>query len=170
MLRWLVLGVISLSLLNLGHCQEEYPFVPRVEDLPPLEDVFTTYRLPNATQPNSYDITLRTRVHDGDFAFSGNVRIDIRIEEATNSITLHHRELTIQEVRLWSGANNASVPVLSHSYNATFEFFTVSVQQTLSVGQTFILDVDYNGTLRTDEAGFYRSSYLADDGTRRLDY
>lgn len=168
MLRSLLLGIFSLALVTLGHCQEDYPFVARVEDLPPLEDVYTTFRLPNATLPNSYDVTLRTRIHDGDFAFSGNVKVNISIVEPTNRITLHHRYLTVQEVRLWSGANNSSVPVLSFSYNSTFEFFSVAVQETLAPGETFILDVDYNGTLRSDEAGFYRSSYLADNGTRRF--
>lgn len=165
MLRSLLVGITYLALINLGHSQEETSFVPRVEDLPPLEDVFTTYRLPNTTLPNSYDVTLRTWVHAENFQFNGSVRINISIEESTNSITLHHRYLTIRDVRLWSGETR--IPILSYSYNATFEFFTVFVDETLALGETYILDIDYSGTLRTDDAGFYRSSYIADDGTRR---
>lgn len=164
MLRSLLLGTICLALICLG-CAQEYPHIRRVEDLPPLEDVFTTYRLPNATVPNSYDVTLRTWVHEGNFQFNGSVSIDISIEEPTNTITLHHRYLTVGDVRLWFGAT--SIPILSYSYNATFEFFTVTVQETLELGESYVLDVDYSGTLRTDEGGFYRSSYVADDGSRR---
>lgn len=165
MFRSLLLGITFLALTNLGYAQEDDPFVPRVEDLPPLEDVFTTYRLPNTTKPNSYDVSLRTWIHEGNFQFNGSVRIDISIEEATNSITLHHRYLTVGDVRLWSG--ETSIPILSQSYNATLEFFTVSVQDTLLPGEAYTLDIDYSGTLRNDEAGFYRSSYVTSDGTRR---
>ncbi len=164
MLRTLLLGATFLALVHLGCTQE--PLVPRVEDLPPLEDVYTTYRLPNNTLPNSYDVTLRTWIHEGNFLFNGSIRINISIVESTNTITLHHRYLTIDDVRLWS-ESGAAVPVLSYSYNTTFEFFSVSMQDTLSIGETYSLDIDYNGTLRSDEGGFYRSSYVADDGTRR---
>lgn len=171
MLRSILLSVTYLALINLGYTQEEYHHIPRVEDLQPLEEVYTTYRLPNTTLPNSYDVTLRTWVHENNFQFNGTVKINISIAESTNSITLHHRYLTIGDVRLWSGdAGDTSIPVLSYSYNATFEFFTVSVQENMTLGETYVLDVDYSGTLRTDEAGFYRSSYLADDGTRRFLY
>lgn len=166
MFRSLLLSVTYFAVVIFGHNLDEYPPVPRVEDLPPLEDVYTTFRLPNATQPNSYDVTLRTWIHDGNFSFTGNVRVNISIEESTNSITLHHRYLTIGDVSLWTESDR--VPILSTSYNSTFEFFTVSVENTLAPGETYILDVDYTGTLRNDEAGFYRSSYLADDGTRRF--
>lgn len=166
MLRSILLSITISVLINLGYAQDEYPFVRRVEDLQPLEDVYTTYRLPNTTVPNSYDISLRTWIDEGNFQFNGNVRVNISILESTNTITLHHRYLTIGDVRLFSDTD--SIPILSYSYNATFEFFTVSVEETLAPGETFILDVDYNGTLRTDEAGFYRSSYLADDGSRRF--
>lgn len=166
MLRSILLCVAFSALINSGYSQDEYPFVPRVEDLQPLEDVYTTYRLPNTTTPNSYDITLRTFIHEANFQFNGSVRVNVSIEEPTNTITLHHRYLTIGDVRLWSNAT--SIPILSYSYNATFEFFTVSVEETLTPNETVVLDIDYSGTLRTDEGGFYRSSYLADNGTRRF--
>lgn len=168
MLRSLLLGLTYLAFINLGYTQDDYPYIPRVEELLPLEDVYTTYRLPNTTTPNAYDVTLRTWVHEENFQFNGSVRIDISIEEPTNTITLHHRYLTIGDVRLWFG--ETSIPILSYSYNTTFEFFTVSVQEALILGESYVLDIDYSGTLRNDEAGFYRSSYIADDGTRRSEF
>lgn len=164
MFRRFLFGIICLAFLNLGYTQDE-PFVPRVEDLLPLEDVYTTFRLPNTTTPNSYDVTLRTWVHEENFQFTGNVRINITVEQATNSITLHHRYLTIGVVSLWS-SDATSVQIVSQSYNTTFEFFTVSVQETLPAGQTYVLDIDYTGTLRNDQGGFYRSSYLNDQNER----
>lgn len=167
MLRSFLFGIISLAFVNVIYTQEDDPFVPRVENLLPLEDVFTTYRLPNTTRPNSYDVTLRTWVHEENFAFTGNVRIHITAVENTTSITLHHRYLTIEDIRLLSSdANSISPQVVSYSYNVTFEFLTAIVSEALTPGEIYILEIDFTGTLRTDDGGFYRSSYLNDEGSR----
>jgi aminopeptidase N len=44
------------------------------------------------------------------------------------------------------------------------DFLIVKCPEKLTVNQEYILEIDYNGTLRTDNNGFYRSSYKNEDG------
>lgn len=134
-----------------------------------IENEFTTaseelnFRLPNTTLPESYDVSIRTRIDQEDFAFYGTVKIGIIVVEPTTSIILHELHLHIEEVQLQS--EGQTVFVEKYTYNTTLQFLTISVLEPLISGNRYILQIRYRGTLRED-VGFYRSSYLNDDGTR----
>lgn len=135
------------------------------------DELMGIYRLPNDTVPEHYSVRLVTNVHSNDFTFSGEVDITINVMQATSVITLHHRQLVIGNVRL----NNAITPTVDVllapiAYDETTNLLSVPLASTvapLSVGSKYILHIAFTGTLRTDQGGFYRSSYAADDGTRR---
>lgn len=117
------------------------------------------YRLPNNTVPLYYEVNLDTDIHLGEFGFKGFVRIQIRVLENSPSITLHHRQLTITKIDLKTenGANRQSnVP---HEYDEITEFLEIKPRLPLSANAIFWVEITYNGTLRGDQAGFYRSSY-----------
>lgn len=149
--------------------------VRQAEDLPQIVEAFqnptnVNYRLPNNTRPISYDIHLTTNVHlQTDFNFTGEVAIRFVVLETSRTITLHHRQLTIGTSSLSSVSSpNSPIPLNEYDYDETNEFLSYTLSdQDLIVGSEYILNISYNGVLRTDEAGFYRSSYLADDGSRR---
>lgn len=122
------------------------------------------FRLPNATRPESYDLTVRTRVDEEDFSFNGDIKINIVAIESTTSITLHQKQTTVDEIQFESNGN--SIPVDRYSYNRKLQFLTVSVVEPLIVGNNYTLRIKYHGILREDYLGFYRTSYLNDNENR----
>lgn len=141
--------------------------IPNVEDVIVYEDVVSeTYRLPNNTRPLSYDVHLRTRIHEEIFTFDGTVEILIVALEMSNHIVIHQRKLNITNFAL-RDLSNGEMAATSMSYDQIREFLTFH----LTIGELvadnrYLLQINYTGTLRNDEAGFYRSSYLNDDGNR----
>lgn len=135
------------------------------------------YRLPNNSYPVRYDLELTTYVHeDGSarqFLFDGKVKIELVVKnEGNSSITVHYRKTTITHVKLWSQLENGTDHVLlddnsSFTLDVKREFLTVSPPRDVVLNGTYFLEIEYNGELRKDNAGFYRSSYLDDDGRTR---
>jgi aminopeptidase N len=127
----------------------------------------TSYRLYNATYPLRYDLALTTRIHVADFQFSGQVRILLHARDNTNSITLHSKMQIINSVLL-ARADGSMIDVQYELELAT-EFLTVTITETdtLQAGSNYTLTISYDGQLRTDDGGFYRSSYLDETGVRQ---
>jgi aminopeptidase N len=160
----LLVSIVLLTLINRLIADSTFPITRRVENVEIRQDDGRRYRLPNNTVPEAYDITLTTRVDNADFIFNGNVRISILATEATSLITLHHRQLTIVDVRLWT-ITSQEVSVGAFSYNPDLEFLEIPVNVGgLTAGTRYILEINYIGTLREDNNGFYRSSYRNDNG------
>lgn len=124
------------------------------------------YRLPNDTFPIHYDISLSTNIHVADFAFSGVVNILFGVRDPTNQIVIHHRQLTIVQVDLFTATGEVIEENTVWSYEVAREFLTIPFPTELVVGTEYMVRIQYTGTLRTDDAGFYRSSYLDADGVR----
>lgn len=144
---------------------------PLTRDIQPRIDGYA-YRLPNSTRPEAYKVELSTNIHNGAFGFVGTVAIDILVLQPTPVITIHHRQLNIAFATLDSlPLGGSSIPLASHYYDPISEFLSIPLESgTLTVGSRYRLTITYTGTLRSDEAGFYRSSYVADDGTRRCEF
>ncbi|XP_070491590.1 aminopeptidase N-like [Chironomus tepperi] len=118
------------------------------------------YRLPNNTVPISYDIQIDTHVHANVFNFQGNVKIHVKIVEATDSITLHYRQIEILKVDILLPNG---VPLILNSIFNLYEsrdFVVIALPRVYQPNTEFILDISYQGALRNDAAGFYRGSYL----------
>lgn len=117
-------------------------------------------RLPENVIPVHYDLSLRAmtgNVFAGNRDYTGNVKIQIRIVSSTNSITLHNRNLNVTSVTLtpFAGGNSIST---THSYGS-YDFMIIDASAALMQGQDYLLELDFNGIMRTDMGGFYRSSY-----------
>lgn len=126
------------------------------------------YRLPNNTHPETYDISLITRVDVGDFNFTGFVRIGIVVDHSTREIVLHARQLVITNVKLFrqSGKGFVDVKTLPFKYDNIPEFLIIPTEGVdLNAGDRLKLEIYYNGELRTDNGGFYRSAYSNSDGS-----
>lgn len=123
---------------------------------------FDTYRLPNNTRPETYDINIRTWIDENNGTFTGSVRIGIVAVESTNFIRLHHDVQEIQSVRVLT-TDNVPISIGDHSYNAQYDFFTIPiVGSNLTQGTSYFVEIDYVGFMNSF-SGFYRSSYI-DDG------
>lgn len=128
------------------------------------------FRLPNNTVPETYEISLWTLIDQSDFQFTGNVTIGVRAVTNTTFITLHQKELSIKSVTLIDPKNGHRIVVNRNEldYSEINEFLTISFTDYVLVKDNrYFLTILYNGTLRSDDAGFYRSSYVAENGTVR---
>jgi aminopeptidase N len=125
-----------------------------------------SYRLPNDTSPHRYDISLTTRIDLGNFEFTGKVLILLEAITATSVITVHSKQLTIGQVVLKNARTQATITTL-FKLDAPLEFLEVSTATPLVVGQNYTLEVSYNGVLRSDNGGFYRSSYVNEQGATK---
>lgn len=116
------------------------------------------YRLPNNTKADAYDISLATDIDRGLFNFSGSVTINVTVLKPSNYITLHARQLTIKTVSLKS-ADGSEYDLAEPDYDQQTEHLTIKCLRG-NLTNKVTLHITYNGTLRSDEAGFYRSSYF----------
>lgn len=124
-----------------------------------------SYRLPNNTTPEFYDISLVTFIDRNEFSFSGVVEIEVRILEDSTNITLHARQLKIKRVLLRDSSEN-NINDVTFTYDETREFLTIlTTEKLLHRGEKYVLKVFYNGELRTDQAGFFRTSYIDERNT-----
>lgn len=161
--------VIIFSLLvfeNLVSGQSHnYLNVPNVEDVRVYEDIDETYRLPNNTRPNIYHVDLRTWIHEEIFLFEGFVEMAIRVLETSSRVVVHQRQLNITDYEISDLNGYRFNTTMTYDPLREFLIFDVSPDN-LQVEARYWLRIYYVGTLRLDEAGFYRSSYLNDDGER----
>lgn len=156
-MKWLKSGVFFLVILSLSRAAP----APKADDDESL-------RLPHTSVPVSYDIALKTDVHESSRVFTGTVKIEIEIKETTDFITLHNRQLVIDHasVKLTSSVGG-ELPV-TVTEDAAKEFLHIeSVSRTLQPGETYTLEISYSGQLQQGTSGFYRSSYIANDGLTR---
>lgn len=134
---------------------EIVPFAPYRDDVDGKD-----YRLPNTTKPLRYDVSLTTNVHRGEPSFSGAVRIRIQALENTNEITLHYRQITIETVQVFANPDTTTNLVPStFSFVEDVEFLKIAVTSQLQINQQYLVVITYQGLLRDDNMGFYRSSY-----------
>lgn len=160
----LVAIVSYLTIVSANH-----PFDLRSVD----PDIFTkadvSYRLPNTTHPETYDISLFTRIDQNNFDFDGQVKIGIVVDRDTREIVLHARQLTITTVQLKRivGSMAITIPILPFTFEVQTEFLRIqTVNLNLVPGDQLELEITYNGVLREDELGFYKSSYVNANGVR----
>lgn len=125
---------------------------------PTIAQDINTYRLPNNTRPESYDISLRTWIHEANPTFNGSVRIGIVAVESTDYIRLHHDVQQLNSVRVLT-ADEVPIPIGTYTYNRTYTFLTIPViGSNLTQGTRYFLDIDFVGTMNS-YSGFYRSYY-----------
>lgn len=149
--------LLSTALINANPISERVSsFVSQKE---------TKYRLPTNTVPRNYTVHLTTRIDEENFDFTGEVEIVLETTEKTNHITLHHRQLEIGTVTLKCGDEDIKDP--KQTYDKDTEFLKFELGKDVEADTECVLYIEYKGTLREDNGGFYRSSYKDDKGKTR---
>lgn len=155
---------LLLSTLFFALCNGKNPFSTLPVLISTQLDEEYNYRLPNNTRPVHYGVHLTTNIDKGDFDFTGSVTITLEALEDTNNITIHYRQLTINDVKLIDAATEQEIKFDEPTYDEVTEHFVFSLETPLVNGSEYKLTIEYNATLRQDLAGFHRSSYRDDDG------
>lgn len=125
------------------------------------------YRLPNHTKPLAYNIKLNPHLEPNNFTFDGEVVYYINIVNSTKTITLHMKNLVINEnatiLKPQIGFHHY-VPV-TYSYNNVTEILYITFNEDLPI-KYYILHLKFTGVLSDKPYGFYRSSYIDSKGNK----
>lgn len=127
------------------------------------------YRLPNHTHPESYDLSLVTRIDLGEFDYQGFVKIGIVVDEPTRQIVLHKSHLTILDVKLTrvDGPTPLQVPLQPYGFNAMTELLSIVTNGTiLNTGERLVLEISFSNTIAIGRGGFFRHSYEDSTGNK----
>lgn len=156
---WIIL--IFLSTFAKGSFSIESPSV--------LEEGIQ-YRLPNDTRPETYDIYISTTIHNENFTFEGTVSILLLVTSETSSITLHsHRLHTIHDVSLQEEGSSTPILLGSTAFDNSNNFLTIPLLTgVLENEKRYLLHIVFAGMLQDDPRGFYKSSYIDDNGNVRF--
>ncbi|XP_058117344.1 aminopeptidase N-like [Anopheles ziemanni] len=136
------------------------------------QPVDESYRLPSSTAPVHYHLALRTAIHENNRQFTGTVTIHLQVLEATTTIVVLNRRLTIQRAALLQEGTGGTVgPELeqpSFTTDTRTEHLTFTLSQVLQPGSRYFLRIEFQGQLQNNNnMGFFASSYLDANGVRR---
>lgn len=134
-------------------------------DISLFEDEEESRRLPNSTFPVVYELSIKTNFPQLDY--SGTVRIEISVLEETNLLILNQREIDISEIVL-SDNQGEIVELGVFTTDDDLGLLRIPTINPLIVGETYFLNIVFNSVLRTDNYGFYRTSYWVKEGDEEL--
>jgi aminopeptidase N len=164
---WTKILVVILFVCCVG--ADYNPFNSELDDqvitpLRPTDPEGLSFRLPNNTRPIHYDIWLSTAVHEADFRFNGTVHIRFMTLEPSQYVTLNFKQINIDRADLTDVNGIIIQNNLIIIGDVATELVSFYFLNELPANQDFVISVEYNGVLRTDSYGFYRGSYIDENG------
>ncbi|XP_016983809.1 aminopeptidase N-like [Drosophila rhopaloa] len=125
---------------------------------------YNYYRLPTTLRPQKYYLRVLTLLENPeDLRFAGTVKILIEALQNTRNITLHSKNLTIDEsqitLRQIGGEGRKENCVSSTSVNPSNDYFILNTCQELVAGNVYKLSLPFSADLSRPLTGYYRSSY-----------
>eukprot|EP00761_Pharyngomonas_kirbyi_P013316 gb/GECH01013344.1/.p1 GENE.gb/GECH01013344.1/~~gb/GECH01013344.1/.p1 ORF type:complete len:977 (+),score=275.15 gb/GECH01013344.1/:1-2931(+) len=121
------------------------------------------WRLPKTIIPKSYSIEIEPSFDS--LNFTGHSDIKLTIEDYTNCIFIHRQGISLQNVTLSYLNDDGTVDEDSSKdaheieYLDDYELARISFSHYLNKGKTAMLSMDFQGTIRTDLEGFYKSVF-----------
>lgn len=123
-------------------------------------------RLPSIVRPSQYYIRLQINLTD--FYFNGSVSIVLQASQPTNYIIMHSNNLTISEYKIKSHKTLRMIEIEKMLVYKKWQMIAFKLKRTLYTNEELELSIKYNSPLYEKLTGLYRSSYIAEDGTKRL--
>lgn len=134
-------------------------------EIPSFVEETVSRVLPNSISPVNYDLSIRTNLPDLDY--TGIVRIEILVLQETNQVILNQFQIDISEVVL-SDSEGEAVELVGHTTDDDLRLLQITAVNPLAVDQTYFVNIVFNSVLRSDNYGFYRTSYTDADGVLKL--
>jgi puromycin-sensitive aminopeptidase len=137
-------------------------------DDPNSEDSPTAaYRLPTTVVPHAYRLVLAPDLPAA--TFTGDVEIDIIVNEPTASITLNAAELeiTFAELNCGNPDDGYALTPTDIALDADEERATLTFAEPLAIGRA-TLHLAFSGILNDKLHGFYRSTFTGEDGIEHI--
>lgn len=127
--------------------------------------------------PNRYDLTIQPyfRSIDEPMSYDGSVRIEFSCSKDTDKLVLHALELVPDNTTLSIvSINDASFAAFTRfpwTYDSVTSQLTIQLTggRLFRAGRSYAFSVSFTNKPATNDLGFYKTSYLEDDGTKKLD-
>ncbi|KAH8386361.1 hypothetical protein KR200_008969 [Drosophila serrata] len=119
--------------------------------------VYDDYRLPRALEPQHYDLRILT--HLDELRFVGLVRIHLLALESTWNITLHVKDLEIDEERTTVSSFQDTNCVTSIETHDLYDFYTLHLCRELVKDEVYQLEMHFGARLNSSQSGYYNSYY-----------
>jgi puromycin-sensitive aminopeptidase len=116
------------------------------------------YRLPDGARPERYDVTLRPSLAEA--SFTGSVEISVTVDRAVPMLVMNAAELEIERCAV--DGTDASWEI-----DAATERLIIRPGDTIAPGPHRV-SIDFVGVLNDKLRGFYRSTYVGDDGREHV--
>ena len=125
-------------------------------------------------KPYNYDLLFKTQFNteiDNSFAYDGEVTISFTCLNDTNELIFHINALLINNgtLSVKSLTDSSFTEIKAFNWRNDFErqFFMASLPQAFKRNHNYTVFVQFTGYLTDNNAGFYRSSYIDDNGQKR---
>ncbi|MGH9079528.1 MAG: M1 family metallopeptidase, partial [Acidimicrobiales bacterium] len=127
----------------------------------------TSYRLPASVRPHAYRLVLVPDLAAA--TFSGDIEIDVTIEEETATITLNAAELEVTTAELNDSdpEHGYALAPIGIALDADEEQVTLTFAEPLAPGPA-VLHLAFTGILNDKLHGFYRSTFVDDEGVEHV--
>ena len=119
-------------------------------------------RLPENVRPVHYSLTLEPDLTS--FTFAGREEIEVTVESPTSEVTLNASELSVSRASIETENGESEASAIEHDEEQ--ERLTLRFASPLPAGRA-VLRLDFTGELNDQLRGFYRSTYMDNDGVER---
>jgi hypothetical protein len=130
------------------------------------------YRLPKSLKPYYYDLKIDIKTFDTQIEpvnYDGEIKIYFNVLNLqVNSVEFHQFELDIVLSSIIVNFNERNINIESTSYDNVTDVFTVNLAEILEVNKNYSIFMKYTGLLKSNNYGFYKSSYVNSNGTKKF--
>lgn len=127
------------------------------------------HRLPRDTRPIAYELLLAPSYDEGSgrYVFAGHVEILIAVDSITPNVTLNAADMVIKNVAVVESETQKELEVDNNELVADDERLIIYMAGNLLAGRRYEVKIAFNGYLRPDMTGFYRSVFTQNSTTTK---
>lgn len=125
------------------------------------------YRLSGDVIPSRYEIQITPNLDE--WTYEGLVTIHVHAtKDNVREITLHSNDLTIETVNVYDELATDLHQGEEYTYENATHKLTIKTNADLEQEKLYYLQIKFQGNMKDDMSGFYRSTYTMDGVERRL--
>lgn len=121
-----------------------------------------SYRLSKALLPSAYDIHITVDLEN--LKFTGTETIYVHANSPLSVLQLHSLELNVSDLTVIEGENVK--PIVSQTYDDLTQWHNISLGESLEAGRDYEISLNFEGDIKDDMKGLYRSSYFETSGVK----
>lgn len=126
-------------------------------------------RLPTSSEPRHYKLHLDARnIPSGNRTFTGDIEIQVAINELTDRIIMHSKTQVIDELKVFRSDGITELEVMEHHLYSETDTLTIYFVNYLVPSDELIVRIKYTTDLVLTATGFYQTSYVINGEQRFL--